>query len=170
MVQLRAAEDCQPELLLRHRRVAARLTQRWPGLRVEPIGASALPGAWSKADLDVLALVPLHELEAAREVLVACGYVEKTGTLRTPALCMLEWQGAADAHAVQLVAAGSVHEATFLGFRDRLRAEPELVEAYNAVKQAAAALSDPEYRARKQRFIEAVLAGADAATAAKAGH
>ena len=128
MVQLRAAEDCQPELLLRHRRVAARLTQRWPGLRVEPIGASALPGAWSKADLDVLALVPLHELEAAREVLVACGYVEKTGTLRTPALCMLE---------------GPL---------------------------AAAALPDPEYRARNQRFIEAVLAGADAATAAKAGH
>lgn len=147
------AADYQPGLQARFVALRELLLARWPDARVEHIGASSLAGAVSKGDLDVLFLVAADELETIRAQLIALGYVEKLGTLRTTALCMLE---AAD-HALQLVAAGSAHEAVFLGFRDRLRADASLVAEYNAIKRRHAADSDDDYRAAKAAFIEGLL-------------
>lgn len=157
MPTLLDAADYQPDLARRHAAVAAQLRALWPALHIEAIGASAIPGACSKGDLDLLVLVAPEALEAARERLVAAGYREKTDTLRTAALCMLESPPGAPEHAVQLVAAGSPVERLFLGFRDRLRADPALVAAYNAVKRGAAGQGDEDYRAAKAAFIASVL-------------
>ena len=165
MPELLAPADYQPALAVLATRCLARLRLWLPQARLEEVGASSIPGAWSKGDLDLMAAVPATEFEARREALVAHGYVEKQGTLRTPELCMLEWREGPEAHALQLVAVGSEFEALFLTLRDRLRASPALLAQYNAVKQAHRADSDADYRAAKALFIAAVLAGSTLAQA-----
>lgn len=153
MPTLHEAADYQARLQARFVQVRDALLARWPAARVEHIGASSIEGAVSKGDLDVLLLVSPEAFESVRGQLVAGGYCEKRDTLRTTALCMLE----APDHALQLVAAGSVHERVFLRFRDRLRADAPLVAAYNDVKRRHAADSDERYRDAKARFIQQVL-------------
>ena len=71
--------------------VANEIRQRLPAARVEHIGASSIPGAISKGDLDVFVGIArcqfsTKHLAAARK----SGFREKQDTLRTPSLCMLE--------------------------------------------------------------------------------
>lgn len=137
--------------------LADRLQGWFPQARVEHIGSSAIPGAHSKGDLDIALIVAAEALEACVARLSAQGYQEKRGTLRTPALCMLEWQEPGQDHALQVVAEGSEFMGLFLTFRDRLRASPPLLAAYNRLKMASAPLGEQGYRAAKAGFIEKVL-------------
>lgn len=136
--------------------VARHLVELLPRARVEHVGASSIPGAISKGDLDVCVVVPAAEHDRAVAVLLSAGYVVKQHTLRTPALCMLLSPRRDMDVALQVVAAGSEFE-FFMRFRDALRASPELVEQYNRIKRAAAALGPERYRSDKASFIQDVL-------------
>ncbi|KKD00735.1 GrpB family protein [Photobacterium halotolerans] len=125
-----------------------------PTARVEHVGSSSIPGTISKGDLDILVGVEAHELEASVRVLLTLGFQEKKNTLRTRELCMLE--STSEDVAFQVVAIGSEFEC-FLGFRDRLRAFPDLVIQYNELKKSCEGLSHDEYREKKSTFIEHVL-------------
>ncbi|MEZ8858459.1 GrpB family protein [Vibrio sp. 10N.247.311.51] len=127
-----------------------------PNARVEHVGASSIPSAVSKGDLDIFVGVELSELEDAIERLTTLGFNEKLDTLRTPELCMLESTSGDDV-ALQVVANGSEFEC-FLLFRDKLRANPALVQQYNTLKMACEGWSQEEYREKKSAFIEHVLA------------
>ncbi|RQO59824.1 hypothetical protein DBR47_10655 [Paucibacter sp. KBW04] len=157
-MKLFPAHSYQAELQLRFAAVERKLGQSFPGTQIEHIGASSIPGAVSKGDLDICLLVAPERLEACVVALQAQGYQEKQETLRSEALCMLEWLEPAQAHAVQVVAQGSKFVELFIGFRDRLRASPALVEAYNQLKTEWAVQGEDAYRAAKSKFIEAVLA------------
>ncbi|WP_315972804.1 GrpB family protein [Vibrio pomeroyi] len=61
-----------------------------PNARVEHVGASSIPSALSKGDLDIFVGIESSELEYAAEQLTTLGFKEKLDTLRTPELCMLE--------------------------------------------------------------------------------
>lgn len=163
-VQMLAPEVYQTALRQRFERVAHQLKAWHPDARIEAVGASAVPGAWSKGDLDLALIVHQADVAAVCAQLQDRGYRLKHGTLQTDALRMLEWTPEHDAHAVQLVAAGSVFERLFIAFRDRLRCDPPTLQAYNALKREAAAQGEVEYRRRKSAFIGAQLA-ADPATA-----
>lgn len=157
-VDLLSPQDYQAETERRFALVFARLRYWLPQARIEHIGSSALIGALSKGDLDIGLVVPGDALEGAVALLVTQGYREKANTLRTPALCMMAWHEPGLEHAVQVFAQGSKFEHLFLGFRDRLRARPDLLEAYNRLKAESAPLGAEGYRAAKSQFIEAVLA------------
>lgn len=148
--------EYQPALAARFLLVCGRLQELLPRAVVEHMGSSAVAGALSKGDLDVCVLVPPWDHSATVGRLTTFGYVEKVDTLQTPELCMLEWSGQGEEHAVQLVAQGSAFE-MFLTFRDALRANADLVLEYNHVKSRAAHLPDAAYREAKSRFIERVL-------------
>ncbi len=45
----------------------------------------------------------------------------------------------------------------FVGFRDKLRKNPELVQRYNELKISCTGWSHEEYRRKKSAFIERVL-------------
>lgn len=124
--------------------------------RVEHVGASSIPSAVSKGDLDIFVGVELGELEYVVGRLTTLGFTEKLDTLRTPELCMLESTSGDDV-ALQVVANGSEFEC-FLTFRDKLRAAPVLVEQYNTLKISCEGWSQEEYREKKATFIEYVLA------------
>ncbi|CAK1713975.1 GrpB family protein [Vibrio crassostreae] len=126
-----------------------------PNARVEHVGASSIPSALSKGDLDIFVGIELSELEYAAEQLTTLGFKEKLDTLRTPELCMLESISEDDV-ALQVVANGSEFEC-FLTFRDKLLSAPALVEQYNALKMSCEGWPQEEYREKKAHFIEHVL-------------
>lgn len=136
--------------------VAQDIAQSLPHARVEHVGASSIPGAISKGDLDICVVVPAASHDSAVAALVAAGYAVKQDTLRTPALCMLLSSRSDWDVALQVVAEGSEFE-FFMRFRDALRASPALVEQYNQIKRDAATLGGERYRDDKARFIQAVL-------------
>ena len=162
-MKILAAADYQPAILALFDRSAAALRALLPDARVEHVGASSIPGASSKGDLDVAVIVApeAHAQVVAR--LGEAGFQIKTDTLRTPALCMLiapgDWSEGHDL-ALQVIASGSEFE-DFLVFRDALRADPALVAAYDEVKHRHAAAGEDAYRTAKARFIESVLARPD---------
>jgi GrpB-like predicted nucleotidyltransferase (UPF0157 family) len=136
----------------------AALAKLLPGARVEHIGASAIEGAWSKGDLDVCVVVSAAQHASAIKLLQANGWHVKKDTLRTDQLCMLVSDEIADL-ALQLVAADSQF-LFFITFRDRLNADPRLVERYNEIKLQHVDAPAEHYRAAKSAFIEQVLAQA----------
>ncbi|MCG9546081.1 GrpB family protein [Vibrio sp. Isolate33] len=141
------------EMFARYERDIKKLV---PNARVEHVGASSIPSAVSKGDLDIFVGIEPSELEYAAEQLTTLGFKEKLDTLRTPELCMLESTSSDDV-ALQVVANGSEFEC-FLTFRDKLRAAPALVEQYNALKMSCKGWQQEEYREKKATFIEYVLA------------
>ena len=126
-----------------------------PNARIEHVGASSIPSAVSKGDLDIFVGIESSELEYAAEQLTTLGFKEKLDTLRTPELCMLESTSGDDV-ALQVVANGSEFEC-FLTFRDKLLSAPALVEQYNALKMSCEGWLQEEYREKKADFIEHVL-------------
>jgi GrpB-like predicted nucleotidyltransferase (UPF0157 family) len=140
------------DLFLRYEREVKNLL---PNARVEHVGASSIPLAISKGDLDIFIGVESDELEAAVQILTTLGFKEKVDTLRTLELCMLESKSSDDV-AFQLVANGSEFE-FFLIFRDKLCANPSLVQQYNALKMSCEGLSQDDYRRKKSDFINHVL-------------
>ncbi|WP_429178830.1 GrpB family protein [Aeromonas salmonicida] len=143
------------ELFLRYER---KVKQLLPKARVEHVGASSIPLAISKGDLDIFIGVESDELNAAIELLTTLGFQEKADTLKTSELCMLESTSGDDV-AFQLVANGSEFE-FFLIFRDKLRAAPSLVQQYNALKMSCEGQSQDDYRRKKSDFINHVLKNA----------
>ncbi len=141
------------ELFIRYERDIKKLI---PNARVEHVGASSIPSAVSKGDLDIFVGVELGELEDVIGRLTTLGFNEKLDTLRTPDLCMLESTSGDDV-ALQVVANGSEFEC-FLRFRDKLCANPALVQQYNTLKMSCEGWPQEEYREKKSDFIEHVLA------------
>jgi GrpB-like predicted nucleotidyltransferase (UPF0157 family) len=133
-----------------------RLRHIVPGARVEHVGASALPGALSKGDLDVFVGVPPVDHAPSVALIETLGFRVKPHTLRTPALCMLETDQFGYDVAIQVVANDSRFE-FFLTFRDRVRADPALLHAYNAIKRSHDGGDVEAYRAEKSAFIQRVL-------------
>jgi GrpB-like predicted nucleotidyltransferase (UPF0157 family) len=127
-----------------------------PDAVIEHIGASSIPGAASKGDLDILIRVSGNELESAIALLTTLGFSEKNDTLRTSELCMLESSYNEDV-AFQVIAIGSEFEC-FLEFRDKLRKNSALLEQYNQLKMSCVGWSEDKYRLKKSTFVEHVLA------------
>ncbi|GJD80074.1 GrpB family protein [Methylobacterium gregans] len=122
---------------------------------IEHVGATAEPGCLGKGDLDIAVQVP-SDLFAACRAILAQRYADNPGSVRTADFAAFCDAAAEPPLGIQLVAIGSEFD-LFVRFRDRLRAEPDLVERYNALKRAHAGRSMAAYRAAKADFIVAVL-------------
>ncbi|MGG5824508.1 GrpB family protein [Aeromonas salmonicida] len=153
-----SAEQYQASCDERFLRYERKVKNLLPQARVEHVGASSIPLAISKGDLDIFIGVESDELNAAIQLLTTLGFQEKADTLRTSELCMLESTSGDDV-AFQLVANGSEFE-FFLIFRDKLRAAPSLVQQYNALKMSCEGQSQDDYRRKKSDFINHVLKNA----------
>lgn len=127
-----------------------------PSARIEHVGASAVPGAISKGDLDVFVGIERREFDTAIRALRKVGYAEKEDTLRTESLCMMETGKYDSPVAIQLVENGSRFE-MFLTFRDALRHDGSLLHGYNEMKRNCEGRSEEHYRAAKASFIEEAL-------------
>ena len=129
-----------------------------PNARIEHVGASSIPNAVSKGDLDIFVGVDALNFESTTHLLMKLGFKEKADTLRTLELCMLESTSTDDV-ALQIVVNGSKFE-NFLIFRDKLRGDTSLVLQYNELKMSCEGIPQNEYRLKKSDFVEHVLAQA----------
>lgn len=155
MVTFYEPADYQAACVLTFETYKKRILKVIPQAHVEHIGASALPGAISKGDLDVFVGVAAHAHEFSVKQLLSLGFCIKQDTLRTPELCMLE-SSDGDNIALQVVAKGSEFE-DFLQFKQVMLSAPELIQKYNQMKRDAAHLDMDAYREVKSRFIERIL-------------
>lgn len=137
-------------------KVRAELLQKISNLEIEHIGSSAIKGALSKGDLDILVRTSKDRFSEVLSGIQGLGFFIKEDTLRTDQLCMLESKNDGVDVAIQLIERGSKFE-MFIQFRDALNADPHLVKQYNQLKVESTGMLAHEYRQRKARFIEEVL-------------
>lgn len=134
----------------------SRILQVLPQGEVDHIGSSAIKGAISKGDLDILVRVRPDKMTEAIKAIESLGFKIKEGTLRTESLCMLVTTEFNEDVAIQLIAHGSEFE-DFLHFRDKLNSNPDLVIKYNQLKIKSTNLTPNEYRIKKSEFIQKIL-------------
>jgi GrpB-like predicted nucleotidyltransferase (UPF0157 family) len=155
-----------PEIVLR-RNIAAAFAihkaqlSRWlPFAEIEHIGSTAIPGALTKGDLDVLVRVVAGEFRVAEEALAGL-FARNEGTARTESFASFKDEAAHPPVGIQLVVRGSEWD-LFSRFRDALNHDRRLVEEYNRLKEQFQNQSMDAYRSGKEQFIERVLASAGA--------
>lgn len=149
-------EEYSSKVNLIFKKLKLELLNILPFARVEHIGSSSVLSSLSKGDLDVFVGVEQEVFEEAIELVKTIGFTEKTNTFRSNELCMLITDKYNYDVAVQIVVNGSEFE-DFIKFRDSLRSDSKLVQAYNDIKVEASVLSEEEYRAKKAGFIQRVL-------------
>lgn len=127
-----------------------------PDADIQHVGATAIPGAQTKGDLDINVRVASPAFSAA-DGLLALRFERNAGSLHTATLSSFRDDRADPPLGVQLTARGSIDDC-FIAFRDGLRADLKLLAAYNALKRASDGMAMAEYRAQKSAFVERVLA------------
>ena len=152
------AEEYLPKVLSIFEHVSRELKETLNNFELEHIGSSAIHGAISKGDLDILVKVSASSFEEALEKIKTLGFYEKQGTLRTACLCMLSTDRFNHDVAIQLIVKNSEFE-MFVEFKDKLNQNPRLVDEYNLLKQNSIDLTPEDYRKKKSLFIDSVLNG-----------
>ena len=147
-------------------RVARLVETRMPDARVEHIGSTAVPCCAGKGNVDLLLRYPPGRLAATRDMLDGLGFQRQTGADPFPEerpmrVGTFTHDGTNFRLHVHVVADDDAEAEELLEFRDRLRADPELVAGYVASKQAALAAGTTDniaYNRVKQPFIRGVIA------------
>jgi GrpB-like predicted nucleotidyltransferase (UPF0157 family) len=124
-----------------------------PAARVEHVGSTAVPGSLTKGDLDLCVLVAPEEFEPASRALAAhLAIHQPENWTATFASFTAPSEDGVDT-GVQLIVAGGDEERWFIGWRERLRADPSLRAHYDELKLRHRADGVDAYRAAKERLI-----------------
>jgi GrpB-like predicted nucleotidyltransferase (UPF0157 family) len=126
-----------------------------PGARIEHVGSTAVPGSLTKGDLDICVIVSGDEFERASHVLAEGFEIHQPENWSATLASFTAPSEQGIDVGVQLVPAGSPDERHFVGWRDRLRADPELRARYDELKRRHQADGMDAYRAAKEQLIRA---------------
>jgi GrpB-like predicted nucleotidyltransferase (UPF0157 family) len=153
--------DQWPGLFQRERDRLLRVLGPWPPSDVEHVGSTAIPGMAAKPVIDMIAgVIDLGAAHGAADPLRAFDYHYRPH--RPEALLFDKphigsWRG--HTHHLHLTEVNSDLWRERLAFRDALRADPSLVEEYNAWKRQHTQNSDEgPYSESKTPFVLRVLA------------
>lgn len=124
------------------------------------IGATAIVGCLTKGDLDVVVRVDCNDFPAA-EARLAAVFARNEGSMRNEEFAAFEDTTRTPHLGIQLTAKGGRFD-IFHTFVVALRADPELVRRYNALKLAHHGQPMDRYRAAKDAFVVEVLRSAGA--------
>ncbi len=136
-----------------------------PWTEVEHIGSTAIPGCAGKGIVDLMAMYPPGKLEATREAIDALGFQHQmVGHIfpeeRPMRVGAIQYAGKRYRLHVHLIDLNSPEKETLRRFRDVLRADPALRDAYQAKKRTILQLGvrDPkDYTYAKREFITSVI-------------
>jgi GrpB-like predicted nucleotidyltransferase (UPF0157 family) len=145
--------------------VATLIEAAAPWTQVEHIGSTAIPGCAGKGIVDLMAMYARGELEPTRATLDAMGFQhQKTGHIfpeeRPMRVGAIDHAGKRYRLHVHVIATDSPEVKTLRRFRDVLRADPALRDAYQARKRAIlqSGVHEPrEYTHAKGEFITSVI-------------
>ena len=142
------------------------IQDRLPNAVVEHVGSSAIPECDGKGVVDLMLLYEPGGLDVARRVLYVMGFQRHTGPKAHPDerpvfIGTIELDGEPFRLHVHVIPLESPEVADQLHFRDVLRAHPELVTEYVAVKREAlvqGVRDSHAYNCLKDPFIKRMLA------------
>ena len=134
-------------------------------MRYEHIGSTAVPGLAGKGVVDLMVLYPPGMLERARAALDALGFQRQSTRdpfpeSRPMRIGAMRFDGKTFRLHAHVIASDDEEAATLRGFRDRLRADPKLRDAYVERKRAilASGITDTiDYAYAKSEFIQSTL-------------
>jgi len=134
-------------------------------LTVEHVGSTAVPGCDGKGVLDLLVMYEPGGLERAKTALADMGFQKQTGRdpwpeTRPMRVGSLMFEGRLFPIHAHVIARDSAEASELIRFRDRLRADPELRNAYMARKREIIRAGVPdsiEYSVIKGGFIRDAL-------------
>jgi uncharacterized protein len=155
-MELVRSDDLLDEALRTRDAVAAELaTLGIPGV-LELTGATSVPGALTKGDIDLHLRVPADRFEDTVALLRA-RYPVGSPDAWAPTLAVLDLPGPRPT-GLAVTPRGSEHDVRFVSTWAEIRRRPELLAEYNRRKRDAADAAD--YEARKSEFFTAVAEGA----------
>jgi GrpB-like predicted nucleotidyltransferase (UPF0157 family) len=138
-----------------------------PWVKAEHIGSTAVPGCAGKGIVDLVTLYPRGRLEETRQAVDRLGFQHQRAGHEFPEdrpmrVGAIEYDGRIYRMHVHVVAAESAEAKALYRFRDVLRLDEKLRDAYQARKRAIlqSGTSDPAgYTHAKGEFINAVIGG-----------
>jgi GrpB-like predicted nucleotidyltransferase (UPF0157 family) len=147
------------------RHVAAMIEAAAPWVKAEHIGSTAVPGCAGKGIVDLVTLYPRGRLEETRQAIDSLGFQHQRAGHEFPEdrpmrVGAIDYDGRAYRMHVHVVAAESAEAKALYRFRDVLRRDEKLRDAYQAKKRAIlqSGTSDPAgYTHAKGEFINAVI-------------
>ena len=145
--------------------VAALIEAAAPWAKAEHIGSTAIPGCAGKGIVDLVTLYPRGRLEDTRRAVDGLGFQHQRAGHEFPEdrpmrVGAIEYGGRIYRLHVHIVAADSAEAKALYRFRDVLRLDGQLRDAYQAKKRAIleSGTSDPTgYTHAKGEFINAVI-------------
>jgi GrpB-like predicted nucleotidyltransferase (UPF0157 family) len=146
-------------------RVIALIEAAAPWVKAEHIGSTAIPDCAGKGIVDLVTLYPRGRLEQTRQAIDSLGFQHQRAGHEFPEdrpmrVGAIEHKGRIYRLHVHVVAAESAEAKALYRFRDVLRMDEKLRDAYQAKKQAIlqSGTSDPAgYTHAKGEFINAVI-------------
>jgi GrpB-like predicted nucleotidyltransferase (UPF0157 family) len=132
----------------------ARLRTLLPAAEVLHTGGTSVPGALTRGDLDI------HVRVAAADFAPACqrlsrAYASYRQEMWTDEFATFVRPNAEVETGVALTAVGGEHDRRFLSAWSKLRRDPQLLAAYNELKEACdGAASEDLYQAAKSAFFD----------------
>ena len=160
-----ACREHDPRAMDVARRVGSLIESHLPGVVVEHVGSTSVPGCAGKGVVDLMVLYPSGGLPAVRDKLDELGFQRQTTRdpfpeerpMRTGSV---DHDGTRFRLHAHVIAADAPEASELRAFRERLRADPRLVDAYVARKRAilAEGITDSiDYSVRKGEFVGEVL-------------
>lgn len=145
------------ELQRRERdRVLQTLEQVIPNADFREVGSTAVMGVIGKEDIDIAVLVGIEEFEEVRGRLDGCFRRDE----RQMSSEIYQGYSASNEYdvSIQLTVKAGPHD-VFDAFAEVLRENPEVRQAYNALKRQWDGRSMDDYRQAKSAFISGVISG-----------
>jgi GrpB-like predicted nucleotidyltransferase (UPF0157 family) len=147
------------------RRVIALIETAAPWVKAEHIGSTAIPGCAGKGIVDLVVLYPRGRLEVTRQAIDSLGFQHQRAGHEFPEerpmrVGAVDYEGHIYRLHAHIVAAESAEAKALYRFRDVLRIDGKLRDAYQAKKRAIleSGTSDPAgYTHAKGEFINAVI-------------
>jgi GrpB-like predicted nucleotidyltransferase (UPF0157 family) len=146
--------------------VAAALERHGAGIRavlpdaaIEHIGATAVPGALTKGDLDLLVRVERPAFADAKAKLGSLYAINQPENWNQTFASFMELPKGEVPVGVQLVVADSADDRMLVSWRDQLLRNSELLDRYNRFKRGQVGADPDAYVEAKAKFIERILGG-----------
>ncbi len=146
--------------------IAQAVSDRLPDVAVEHIGSTSVPGCAGKGVIDLMVVYPAGKLEVAKSLLDALGFQPQTTRdpfpeTRPMRIGAIEYDGKTFRLHAHVIAVDSPEVGDLRSFRDRLRADPNLVAGYVARKReiiASGVADSVDYSIEKGAFVQMAVA------------
>lgn len=135
--------------------ISQNLTQLLPEADIQHVGSTAIPGALTKGDLDINVRIPADRFQSAERIL-GDRFERKPNPSYPDKFSYFKNDSPPISIGIQLTVIDSEFD-FFWKFRDLLLQNPELVTAYNQIKQKFNGKASAAYRVAKSDFIEFII-------------